>query len=203
MLFFSSKNGYQLFLVNGCSKKIKQHEGTKQNLVSHLKAFHKEIWAEAISEKNTEGQSTLSNSHGRSIIKIMNVHLKNNFTDNLVSFIIQDQQSNALVKSNSFQKLIDTLNKDINQISETTISKWIKQKFLNDKEHIFTFINSQAPQFSFSTDVWSGPGGMLYITLIAHYISSDWKPLIATIGFSKFTEAHTGKKHIHKNCGYA
>ncbi|MBW0579202.1 hypothetical protein O181_118917 [Austropuccinia psidii MF-1] len=191
--FSQAKNGYQLCLLNGCSKKIKRHEGTKQNLVSHLKAFHKEIWAEAIAKKNTEGQSNLSNSHGSSIIKSMNVHLQNNFTDNLVSFIIQDQQSYALVKSKSFQKLIHTLNKDINLISETTISKRIKKKFLNDKEHIFTFINSQAPRFSFSTDIWSGPGGMLYISLTAHYISSDWKPFTATIGFSKLTEAHTGK----------
>ncbi|MBW0570036.1 hypothetical protein O181_109751 [Austropuccinia psidii MF-1] len=123
----------------------------------------------------------------------MNIHLHNNFTDNLVSYIIQDQQSYALAKSKSFQKLFHTLNKDINLISETTISKRIKQKFLNDKEHIFTFINSQEPRFSFSTDIWSGPGGMLYITLTAHYISSDWKPFTATIGFSKFTKVHTGK----------
>ncbi|MBW0576590.1 hypothetical protein O181_116305 [Austropuccinia psidii MF-1] len=191
--FSQAKNGYQLCLVDGCSKKIKQYEGTKQNLVSHLKAFHKEIWAEAIAKKNTEGQSNLSNSHGSSIIKSMNVHLQNNFTDNLVRFIIQDQQSYALVKSKSFQKLIHTLNKDINSISETKISKWIKQKFLNDKEHIFTFINSQEPRFSFSTDIWSGPGGMLYITLTAHCISSTRKSFTATIGFSKFTEAHTGK----------
>ncbi|MBW0561362.1 hypothetical protein O181_101077 [Austropuccinia psidii MF-1] len=38
---------------------------------------------------------------------------------------------------------------------------------------------------------------MLYITLTDHYISSDWKPFTATIGFSKFTEAHTGK-NIYK-----
>ncbi|MBW0563883.1 hypothetical protein O181_103598 [Austropuccinia psidii MF-1] len=191
--FSQAKNGYQLCLVDGFSKKIKQHEQTKQNLVSHLKAFHKEIWAEAIAKKKTEGQSNLSDSHGSSIIKIMNSDLQNNFTDNHVSFIIQDQQSFALVKSKSFQKLIHTLNKDINLISETTISKQIKKKFLNDKEHIFNFINSQASQFSFSTDIWSGPGGILYITPTAHYISSDWKQFTETIRFSKFTEAHTGK----------
>ncbi|MBW0500510.1 hypothetical protein O181_040225 [Austropuccinia psidii MF-1] len=123
----------------------------------------------------------------------MNVHLQNNFTDNLVSFKIQNQQSYVLVKSKSFQKLIHPLNKDINLIYETKISKRIKERFLNDKEHIFIFINSKASWFSFSTDIWSGPGGMLYITLTAHYISSDWKPFTATIGFSKFTEAHTGK----------
>ncbi|MBW0575453.1 hypothetical protein O181_115168 [Austropuccinia psidii MF-1] len=123
----------------------------------------------------------------------MNVHLQNHFTDDPVSFITQDQQSYALVKSKSFQKLICTLNKEINLISETKSSKQIKQKFLNDKEHIFTFINSQAPRFSFSTDILSGPGGMSYITLTAHYISSDWKPFTTTIEFSKFTEAHTGK----------
>ncbi|MBW0568363.1 hypothetical protein O181_108078 [Austropuccinia psidii MF-1] len=166
------KNGHLSFLVNGCSKKIKRHEGTKQNLVSHLKEFHKKIWAEAIAEKNTKGQSNLSNIHG-SIIESINFHLQNHFTDYLVSFIIQAQQSYSLFKSKSFQKLICTLNKDINLISETTISKQIKQKFLNNKEHIFTFINSQEPWFSFSTDIWSGPGGMSYITLTAHYISTD------------------------------
>ncbi|MBW0552113.1 hypothetical protein O181_091828 [Austropuccinia psidii MF-1] len=124
----------------------------------------------------------------------MNVHLKNHLTDNLVSFTIQDQQQYAFVKSKSFQKLISTLNKDINLICETIISKQIKKIFSNDREHIFTFINSKASRFSFSTDIWSGPGGILYITLTDCYIPTDWKPFNATIGFFNLTEVHTGRK---------
>ena len=191
--FFSKPgpDGRQKCLVPGCQDSLQPHAGTKTNLVNHMAGKHAQEWLSALESQDIEFIPTVNKPEGP-IEKAVRISKQSLFDKNLLEWIIKDQQPYAKVKSPSFIHMIHGIDKSLTFVDETTISRRVKKLYAESKPTIFAYLQQQTQQFAFTTDVWSSHGGTPYISLTCHFISHDWKPFSATIGFSQFREKHTG-----------
>jgi len=93
-------------------------------------------------------------------------------TESLIEWIVLDLQPFSVVESESFIKMVNTLDPYYRLSSRNTIKKLIIQKFDQKRNLILEYLQNITSKISLTCDIWSSIKMESFIAITVHYIDS-------------------------------
>ncbi|GFR96125.1 zinc finger BED domain-containing protein 4 [Elysia marginata] len=181
-----------------CMKTFRYCKGGTSGMLKHLKLFHAEILervqAEKLGPTSYSKEKTLtsklhptpakslcppSSLNGRAASAPSYSNNKNNSSeiknlDCIVNLLIKDLYPYSFIETESFQKVLHTLNPKALTPTKKKVEADISilhQKYKN----ILQMEINEAPGISLSTEVWTYRPRRQYLTVTGHFLSKDWE----------------------------
>ena len=85
-----------------------------------------------------------------------------------------------------------TLKKKFPSFLQILYQKKIKLKFVSWKEKIINILANNTSRFSFTTDIWTSPTTIPYMTVTVHFIDNNFKLCTYILDFIVFKDQHSG-----------
>ena len=166
------------------------YSGNTTNLFYHLQANHETEYTEVAPKKKTI-EDTPSHSNSSPLLTPKQATIKSCFDSSkpyprqspryqhcenaVIEFVCKDLQPLSIVDSPPFLKLVGTLDPRFLPPSRSNVTRvLIPQKYEVVKEAVLASI-SKASYCSLTTDLWTGCHRRAYMTITAHYITSEWE----------------------------
>jgi hypothetical protein len=105
----------------------------------------------------------------------------------IATMIIYHDYPFRMVEHYWFNVLMKTMNPSYQKMSRTTIKNECMRIFLSQKK-ILKHVN----KISLTCDLWTSNQTICYMSLVAHYIDSDWNMQCRVISFLELDPPHTG-----------
>ena len=118
--------------------------------------------------------------------------------DALVRWIIDDMQSLSVVDNQHFQKLVKTLNPQVDVPSRKVITGLIQDNYWQMKDIMLSYVSGANAKFSLTVDMWTSRAMDAYMCINAHCISEEAEHRSFILDFVPFVEDHTGETSPQK-----
>ena len=96
----------------------------------------------------------------------------------------------------AMRKHLKTLQPNYTPPGATTVRKYVKVKYLEEKSRLKSVLSEQAG-VGITCDMWTSKASQGYITVTGHYITNDWLLKNCVLATRGVTDQHTGE-NIHK-----
>ena len=167
------------------------YSGNMTNLFYHLQANHENEYSEVAPKKRTTEDTPSCSNPSPLLLTPKQATIKSCFDSSrpypcqscryqhcenaVIEFICKDLQPLSVIDSPAFLKLVGTLDPRFQPPSRSTVTRvLIPQKYKIVKEAVLASI-SKANYCSLTTDLWTGCHRKAYMTVTAHYITSEWE----------------------------
>ena len=178
----------QKSLICDLPKKLAYHGGTT-NLREHLISRHNSEYKPDPKQKSILNYSTS---------KSCSVARKNRIMELIVDFIALDMCPLRTVEGKGFLRLLSYLEPGYIVPNASHISTLVNCKHKLGKQKLMDILEKDALSLSLTTDKWTSIANEAYLTVSAHYISSELKFQSYVLATSAFPECHTAAKIAHK-----
>jgi hypothetical protein len=150
-------------------------------LMKHIQAQHEEKLEEKNEPSPKKKKITLSDE------KSQKIH------ENLIKFIIDDNQSFMIVENEAFQEFVLSLNSNYILPGRTFIKDFILKSYIDKKIKVQDYFNQLEGRVSITTDLWTSCSNMPIIGITSHYFDKDWNYKKITLDFKEIPYPHDGK----------
>lgn len=175
-----------------CATRVAYAKGNTSNMMNHLRRRHPSVSVTSTRREAGGGQQRLlpaafsqplpADSHrARSITKALGV------------FIAKDMQPYAVVEDAGFQHLIGVLEPRYNVPSRRHISNTVIPELYQQVRRGVAEDLSDAACVALTTDGWTSRATQAYLTVTAHYISSEWRMKCFVLQTRPLHESHTSE----------
>lgn len=113
-------------------------------------------------------------------------------TDRIATMVALDLRPMYMVKCEGFRNLLGYLEPAYKVPSRQHITSLIHRKHDAAKKLLCTTLK-EASSVALSTDIWTSMATEAYITVTAHYISTNWELFSFVLETKSFPERHSGK----------
>ena len=96
-------------------------------------------------------------------------------TERIVNMIAIDLKPICMVKGEGILKLMDYLEPNYKVPSRKFVTGMIRKKYEAVKEKLQDKAETEANSIALTTDIWTSSVTEAYITVSAHYISTEWE----------------------------
>ena len=108
-----------------------------------------------------------------------------------MKYIVSTDQAFSHVESKGFGRFVSYLAPNIIQISRATVRRDAIKFFEEDKEFLRALFMASQFKVALTSDIWSGPAKMDYMSVVAHNIDEAWKLNKRIIAFKIIEGSHT------------
>ena len=149
-----------------CGIDYAYHGGTS-NLRDYLVCCHSKGFQPAIVSQ----QSTIASLMPKS--KCLTIRARE-ITCHIVDFVVCDLRPAAVVEGEGFKNLMKCVEPGYKVPSSTHVSELVKKKYAAAKERLKDRLK-QVGSLSITTDIWTSNANESYISVVGHFITSDWQ----------------------------
>ncbi|GBB95627.1 hypothetical protein RclHR1_02580010 [Rhizophagus clarus] len=175
---------------NYCNKSYKVAEdGSTSTLWKHFKGKHNELYLEI--NQITEALNKLEISQSLAFTQ-------ESFRNDLVHWIIVDDQPFTVVQNIFFQKMIKRLNSNAIIPSSDTIHNDIIKIFNDEKEFLKNKLQKLSGKISLTLDGWTSKNQISFLGITIHWITDDWKFNSTVLDFFHLEGPHSGENIASK-----
>ncbi|CAB4442276.1 unnamed protein product [Rhizophagus irregularis] len=175
---------------NHCVKSYKvPKDGSTSSLWKHIKSKHNELYLEV--NQITEALNKLEISESLAFTQEL-------FRNDLVYWIIVDDQPFTVVQNTFFQKMITRLNPKAIIPSSDTIHNDIIKNFEDKKEFLKKKLQELSGKVSLTLDGWTSKNQISFLGITIHWIANDWKINSTVLDFSHIEGPHSGENIASK-----
>ncbi|GBC26953.2 zinc finger BED domain-containing protein RICESLEEPER 2-like [Rhizophagus irregularis DAOM 181602=DAOM 197198] len=164
-------------------------DGSTSSLWKHIKTKHNDIYSEI---------SQLTSALNKLEISEPLIFTQESFRNDLVYWIISDEQPFTIVQNLLFQKMIIRLNSEVKIPSADTIHNDIIKIFKDEKEFIKKKLQEIPSKVSITLDAWTSKNQISFLGITIHWITNDWKLENTTLDFSHIEGPHSGENLASK-----
>ena len=173
-------------------KCLSYHGGTS-NLREHLLVQHRSDY-----KQEDKKQSTLFDFAKRSKCSVAR---SKEITNLITEMIYSDLRPLRLVEGKGFVNLLNFLEPGCKIPSAAHFSTLVRQKHQAAISKLKEVLQKEAKNVSLTTDIWTSIANDAYLTVSAHFISTDWTLYSVVLCTCAFPERHTGVEISHKLVG--
>ncbi|CAB4410083.1 unnamed protein product [Rhizophagus irregularis] len=175
---------------NHCVKSYKvPKDGSTSSLWKHIKSKHNELYLEV--NQITEALNKLEISESLAFTQ-------ESFRNDLVYWIIVDDQPFTVVQNTFFQKMITRLNPEAIIPSSDTIHNDIIKNFEDEKEFLKKKLQELSGKVSLTLDGWTSKNQISFLGITINWIANDWKLNSTVLDFSYIEGPHSGENIASK-----
>jgi hypothetical protein len=192
-------NGHIKLRCQKCMELLSYNNGATTPAIQHLRR-HRIYESSGPFEMRGQLQMSLPASFSSMQHSIAPVS-QSNFRDLLLDMNIDCQLPFTIVEKPSFQNLLNYANctPSISQVKlpgADTMRRWLATKFTEMCLKIKEELHAQ-PWISYTTDVWTSPNMVPFMSITAHWIDEEWNKREVLIAFEEIRGIHTGGFSIH------
>ena len=184
--FFVKKDKSALCKI--CNKEYAYHRGTS-NLRDHLTRAHPSKL------KSPPNQSSLDPYLSHS--KCSETRAKR-ITEHIVDMVVRDLRPAALVEGAGFKALMNYIEPGYRVPTATHIAEVVRQKFINGKDSMKQYLESELHFMAITTDIWTSRANDAYLSLTMHFVDSSWDMISCVLATAPFPEHHTTVNIVDK-----
>ncbi|GES96419.1 zinc finger BED domain-containing protein RICESLEEPER 2-like [Rhizophagus clarus] len=171
------------------TKKHIAEDGSTSTLWKHFKGKHNELYLEI--NQITEALNKLEISQSLAFTQ-------ESFRNDLVHWIIVDDQPFTVVQNIFFQKMIKRLNSNAIIPSSDTIHNDIIKIFNDEKEFLKNKLQKLSGKISLTLDGWTSKNQISFLGITIHWITDDWKFNSTVLDFFHLEGPHSGENIASK-----
>jgi hypothetical protein len=112
---------------------------------------------------------------------------KEEYKNNLLSFILNNNLPFSIVESTSFNNLIKYLKDDIPTIGRLTMRKELDTFYNLELNKLKSLLNKSTSRFSITLDEWRSSNNIDFLAITLHYLDNSFKLQSYLIGFEDLT----------------
>ncbi|MBW0560752.1 hypothetical protein O181_100467, partial [Austropuccinia psidii MF-1] len=112
----------------------------------------------------------------------------------LVYFISETNLPISIIKSKSFQVLLELCNPNITHIMVqcTALTAHLSNIYFYHQEHICKILTTNKYLLSLTTDTWTSPNVTAYMAVTGHFINANLNLILVLFGLSEVEGDHSG-----------
>ena len=174
-----------------CDKELAYCGGTT-NLRDHLSRIHPSKYSpDSLVEKKTPKidsfvkRTICSEGHAKKITNLM------------VEMVTVDLRPAATVEGTGFRRLINYLEPNYRVPSAVHITSCLQEHYETAKTRLIQMLQ-EPNHIALTTDIWTSVATQSYITVTAHFISSNWDLKTCLLQTANFPENHTADNIYEK-----
>ena len=174
-----------------CDKELAYCGGTT-NLRDHLSRIHPSKYSpDSLMEKKTPKidsfvkRTICSEGHAKKITNLM------------VEMVTVDLRPAAIVEGTGFRRLINYLEPNYRVPSAVHITSCLQEHYETAKTRLIQMLQ-EPNHIALTTDIWTSVATQSYITVTAHFISSNWDLKTCLLQTANFPENHTADNIYEK-----
>ena len=194
-------------ICRSCGKGILAKGSNTTNLFQHLREHHPNIFADLAPSSSrassksksteaepTERQATLTETIARSAKYLPDSPQANELNRAITYHITKDSVPVSIVERPGFKCMLSKLNPRYQLPSRRHFTDYeIPQLYSHVKDNIVAASLKDSTFFAATTDFWTSGTCHPYLTLIVHFINSEWNLNSFSLDTSALYEDHTGE----------
>lgn len=111
----------------------------------------------------------------------------------MLEFIIEDAQPFYILKSNSFQSFVQSLNPSYNLPTQEKIDEMLEYNYQNVQNLLIEIMERESKYISLTSDFWTSRGKHGYLGITCHWISNEYQPQEALLSLVHIPYPHTSE----------
>ena len=171
-----------------CGIMLSYSGSTTSTMKKHLQIKHPSL---------NSAQASTSSSAVRPITDLFQRPLSRDkyerITQKAVLMCAQDLQPLSVVDGKGFRAFCSELNPSYKVPSHTTIHNYLMKMFAESKASLTEIFETHTAGVAMTTDLWTSVATHGYITVTAHYISTEWQLMSVMLATRRVEERHTGE----------
>jgi len=176
------------------------YRGRTTNLRVHLQVKHSLIY-EAPKKGETRGELACSSKQMSLDSFSKSLHCTEVRASTIIEKFVMiaiNLKPIHMVEGEGFLKLMNYLEPSYKVPFRKLITGMIHRKHEIAKEKLLDKLDKEANSIAITTDIWTSSATEAYITVSAHYISSEWEMVTCVLETPDMPERHTGQKIAEK-----
>ena len=161
------------------------YAGGTTNLHNHLESKHPSSVVESSGKEAAKKQLMLSD------YKKCPPERAKNITVHVAEYIARDLRPISTVDGGGFQQLLHYIEPGYKVPSKPFITTTCHRLYTSMKESLLEILSSTDVHVAITTDSWTSRAIQSYLTVTAHYITSDWKLESKVLQTREMPERHT------------
>lgn len=196
-----------------CKDTLKYSGGSTSNLIKHIRGRHPVEHAElkeesanemvAKASKPSTSQPTLMETVTRTQPYKKESKAKKEVDELVMEWIVKDLMPLSSVESKAFKKLLKRLDPKYELPSRREIGRTLLPALYNKEVERVREELEEAAHVALTTDLWTSRQTKGYITVTAHYITSEWVLKSAVLETTCIVGSHTAEniaQHLREIC---
>ena len=179
-------------------KKIFLYRGGTTNLRVHLQAKHSLIYETPKPKEDTPSTFKQTSLCGFSKPQHCTEARTSTITERIATMIANNQRPIRMVKGEGFLNLMNYLEPEYKIPCRKSITSTIHRKHEIVKHKLKDKLEREANSIALTTDIWASSATEAYITVSAHYISTEWGMISCVLETPDMPERHTGQNIADK-----
>ena len=192
--FFVRSDDKQYVKCNLCKKDLKYTGGTS-SMHKHLQHVHKRS-ADSIVKTPAQAKVQSTLVAWQQSRKTLTSQRYESINKSLAIMCATDLRPTSIVNGEGFKRFVNKLNPDYQVPSKKTVTKYVTLAYEECKQLLRAAISGK--DVALTTDLWTSHQRS-YITVTAHYLTTDWQLKVNVLATRPIDDRHTGQniaKHL-------